>query len=209
VTRTLRRLIVTIAVPVALLVSGCGTPQSGAAAVVGDRRIPVSEVQDAFRDIAVLIGQDGQISQADMLTYLVLEPYLSKAAADAGDGVSMDEAKKQFDEVKDKLPEPSHGALLVARAVVARDKIQAALPADQAQRVFEGIVEQLRAEKVEVNPRFGASFDYGRLVVVQGSENWLRTPEPTASAAAPGQGTEPPPEESLPEESLPEGTPTQ
>src|SRR5688572_18822494 len=82
VTRTLRRLIVAIAVPVALLLGGCGTPQSGAAAVVGDRRISVTEVQEAFRDITVLVGQDGQVTQADMLTFLILEPYLTRAAAD-------------------------------------------------------------------------------------------------------------------------------
>ena len=203
-TRTLRRLVVAIAVPVALLVAGCGTPQSGAAAVVGDRRIPISEVQDAYRDITVLVGQDLQATQADMLTFLILEPFLTKAAADAGQGVSEDDATKVFDEVRERLPNPSPGALLVARAVAARERLQSTLPADQVQRVFEGIIKELQAEKVEINPRYGGSFDYNQLVVVPGSDNWLQTPQPTASGPAPGQSVEPAPEESLPQESLPE-----
>jgi hypothetical protein len=214
VTRTLRRLIVAIAVPVALLVSGCGTPQSGAAAVVGDRRIPISEVQDAYRDITVLVGQDLQATQADMLTFLIIEPYLTKAAADAGQGVSPDDAVKVFDEVKERLPNPSQGALLVARAVAARERIQSTLPAAEVQQIFTGIIDELRKDKVEVNPRFGGSFDYNQLVIVPSADDWLRTPKPSASASVPGQGTEPAPQESLPaetpapQESLPESTPT-
>jgi hypothetical protein len=212
VTRTLRRLIVAIAVPVALLVSGCGTPQAGAAAVVGDRRIPVSTVQEAYRDITVLVGQDLQATQADMLTFLIIEPYLTKAAAEVGQGVSEDDAKQVFAEVKDRLPNPSPGALQVARAVAARERIQSTLEAEQAQQVFESVVAEIRKDKVEVNPRYGGGFDYSQLVIVPGQDDWLQqaTPSPSATQPAPdgGQGSEPAPTETLPGETPPvEGTP--
>jgi hypothetical protein len=198
VTRTLRRLVVAIAVPVALLLAGCGTPQSGAAAVVGDRRISITEVQDAYRDITVLVGQDLQATQADMLTFLIIEPYLTKAAADAGQGVSEDDAEKVFDEVRERLPKPSEGALLVARAVAARERLQSTLPPEQVQQIFTDVIAEIRKDGVEVNPRYGGSFDYEQLVIVPGAEDWLRTPKPSASAGQPS------PEESVPEESVPE-----
>ena len=213
VTRTLRRLIVPIAVPVALLVAGCGTPQAGAAAVVGDRRIPVSLVQEAYRDITVLVGQDLQATQADMLTFLIIEPYLAEAAAEAGQGISEDDARQVFAEVEDRLPNPSAGALQVARAVAARERIQTTLEPEQAQQVFESVVAEIREDTVEVNPRYGGDFDYSQLVIVPGQDDWLRQSEPTATQPVPdqggqgGQGTEPAPEESLPQETLPGETP--
>lgn len=200
-TRTLRRLVVAVAVPVALLVAGCGTPQSGAAAVVGDRRISISEVQDAYRDITVLVGQDLQATQADMLTFLIIEPFLTKAAADAGQGVSMDDAKKVFEQdpaVAERLPNPSEGALLVARAVAVRERLQSTLEPDRVQQILTDVVAEVREAGVEVNPRYGTSFDYEQLVIVPGTEDWLRTPQPTPSAG------EPAPQESLPEESVPQ-----
>jgi len=215
VTRTFRRLVVAIAVPVALLVAGCGTPQSGAAAVVGDRRIPISEVQDAYRDITVLVGQDLQATQADMLTFLIIEPYLSKAAADAGQGVSLDDAKKAFEqdpETAKRVPNPSEGALLVARAVTVRDRLQATLEPAQVTQILTKVVADVRKDGVEVNPRYGSTFDYERLVIVPGSEDWLRTPKPTASAGEPAPQQSVPeegPTESLPDETpLPEESPT-
>jgi hypothetical protein len=205
VTRTLRRLIVAIAVPVALLVSGCGTPQSGAAAVVGDRRIPVSEVQDAYRDITVLVGQDLQATQADMLTFLIIEPYLTRAAAEAGQGISEDDAEMVFAEVKQRLPHPSAGALQVARAVAARERLQQTLQPDQVTAVFDKIIADIRKDNVEVNPRFGGSFDYDQLVIVPGKDDWLRQPAPSPSASQPAP--QPSTGEELPDEQLPTETP--
>jgi hypothetical protein len=202
VTRTFRRLVVAIALPVALLVAGCGTPQSGAAAVVGDRRIPISEVQDAYRDISLLVGPDTQVSQSDLLTFLIIEPYLTKAAADAGQAVSLDEARKsafeQDEQIKQKVPDPSEGALLVARAVTVRDKLQATLQPAQVTQILTKVVADVRKDGVEVNPRYGSTFDYERLVIVPGTEDWLRTPKPTASTGEPA-----------PQQSVPEGSPTE
>ena len=84
-TRTPRRLAaVALALPAALLLAGCGAAQAGAAAVVGDRRIPVTQVQDAHRDVSVLTGPDAGLSQADVLNWLILEPYIVEAAYPLG-----------------------------------------------------------------------------------------------------------------------------
>jgi hypothetical protein len=197
VSRTYRRLILGIGVPVALLLSGCSTPQSGAAAVVGDRRIPVSDVQDAYRDITVLVGQDLQATQSDMLTFLIIEPYLTKAAADAGQGISENDAEQVFAEVKDKLPNPSPGALQVARAVAARERLQSNLEPAQLEQLFQGVIAEIKQDKVEVNPRYGGDFDYTQLVIVPGQDDWLRQPPAEPTAPVPGQETP-----------APEGTPS-
>jgi hypothetical protein len=197
VSRTYRRLILGIGVPVALLLSGCSTPQSGAAAVVGDRRIPVSDVQDAYRDITVLVGQDLQATQSDMLTFLIIEPYLTKAAADAGQGISENDAKQVFAEVKDKLPDPSPGALQVARAVAARERLQSNLEPAQLEQLFQSVIAEIKQDKVEVNPRYGGDFDYTQLVIVPGQDDWLRQPSAEPTAPVPGQETP-----------VPEGTPS-
>jgi len=60
-----------------------------------------------------------------------------------------------------------------------------------------------------VNPRFGADFDYSRLVIVPGGDDWLRQPAPSATQPVPGeggQGAEPAPEESLPDQNPPQET---
>jgi hypothetical protein len=200
VSSTVRRLTVALAVPAALLLAGCGTPQAGAAAVVGDRRIAVSEVQEAYRDITVLVGQDLQATQADMLTFLIIEPYLTEAAAEAGQGVSEDDARMVFAEVKDRLPNPSPGALQVARAVAARERISSTLEPSQVEQVFGGIIEEIRADEVKVNPRYGGTFDYNQLVIMPGGDDWLRQPEPS-QPSGPGQpepGQQPPADGSAP-----------
>jgi hypothetical protein len=122
--------------------------------------------------------------------------------------VSVDDAKKVFEQdpsVKERLPNPSEGALLVARAVAAREKLQSTLEPDRVTQIFTDVIAELRKDGVEINPRYGTSFDYEQLVVVPGSEDWLRTPKPTASAG------EPAPEQSVPEEgpseTLPDETP--
>ena len=64
-----------------LLVTACAPAEAGAAAVVGDRRISVAQVQSAYDGILALAGPDAGITQDVILDDLILEPYLVKAAS--------------------------------------------------------------------------------------------------------------------------------
>ena len=183
-----------LAVVLALTVSGCGTRESGAAAVVGDRRISVAAVQEAYQDIVPLVGQDQQISQGQILNLLILEPYLTQAAASLGRGVSAQDARLDMKAAgTDDSTKISHPGLEVWRANLANSALQSNRPANEIQATYEGIGKQLKSVGVHVNPRYGAGLDYTDFSIVPERPNWLATsatPTPTAAAAT---GAEPTP----------------
>jgi hypothetical protein len=178
-----------LAVVLALLVSGCGTRQSGAAAVVGDRRISVAAVQDAYQDIVPLVGQDQQISQGQILNLLILEPYLTQAAAAQGRGVSAEDARLNMKSAGLEDPSKiSNAALDVWRANLANAALQTDRPAAEIQATYQGIGKQLKSVGVHVNPRYGAGLNYTDFSIVAEKPNWLAsssTPAATAPAEQP------------------------
>jgi hypothetical protein len=184
-----------VAVVLALTVSGCGTRESGAAAVVGDRRITVAAVQEAYQDIVPLVGQDQQISQGQILNLLILEPYLTRAAAQLGRGVSTQDAKLDMKAAGADDPENvSRPGLDVWRANLANAALQTSRPADQIQATYEGIGRELKAVGVEVNPRYGSGLDYTDFSIVPEKPNWLAsTATPTPTAATPDPQATPTP----------------
>lgn len=175
-----------LAVAAALTASGCGTMQAGAAAVVGGRRISVAELQQATTDIESAInaqaatnGAKQTVSQAKVLWLLVLEPYVVKAAGDAGVGVSDDEARAQF--VEAKVAKPSQAAVDVIRASTALQQLEAGRKTQE----LEVVAEQLHKTKIEVNPRYG-KFDLEQGAVVPTSPDWLAQPSGPAGPAGAG-----------------------
>ena len=190
VTRTPRQL-VAVAVPalvfaLTLTVSGCSTPEAGAAAVVGDRRISVAAVQDAYQDIVPLVGQDQQISQGQILNLLILEPYLTAAASAQGRGVSPEDTRQDMKSagVQD-ASKISHAGLEVWRANLANSALQTDRPAEQIKSTYEGIGRELKKTGVRINPRYGAGLDYTDFSILPETPNWLATsatPTPTAPA---------------------------
>ena len=193
----------------ALALGGCGqAPQAGAAAVVGDRRIPVRDVQDALRDVSALTGPDGNLTQSDVLNWLILEPYVVQAATDAGLGISEHDAEVEFTSVRDQVPEPSPAGLDVVRTAVALQRLQGGeLPADRVQQVFTGVIDDLRSDGVTINPRFGSGYQFDRLAVEKGTENWLAQPSASPTVPTlPQQGDQPAPEGEQPQEQAPQPT---
>ncbi len=191
------------AVVLALLVSGCGTRESGAAAVVGDRRISVAAVQAAYQDIVPLVGQDQQISQGQILNLMILEPYLTRAAAAQGRGVSAEDARLDMKAagLKDGT-KVSNPGLEVWRANLANAALQTDRPAPQIKATYEGIGKELKAVGVHVNPRYGSGIDYTDFSILPEKPNWLATSStPTPSAPAPEEQA---PEEQAPEEQAPQ-----
>ena len=173
-----------LAVVLALTLSSCDTPEAGPAATVGDRRISVSQVQDAYRDVVPLVGQDQQITQQQILNLLILEPYLTRAAALAGRGVSNQDALADIQNTGTaKSAKISSAGLEVWRANLANSALQTSRATDQVQATYTSISAQLKKAGVHVNPRYGSGLDYANLSIVAAKQNWLVTPTPGVTAA--------------------------
>jgi hypothetical protein len=174
-----RLAVAAVAIAVPLLVSGCGAPTAGAAAVVGDRRITEADVQRATLDIQAKLGDATPVPQSQVLFYLIAAPDVVAAANGAGVGVSLDDARA---ELGTALAAPSLPAATVWQTSKAIGNING-LPADKADVVKAALINALRRHTVTVNPRYG-TFDATKVSVVPGAENWIdtgATPTPVAS----------------------------
>jgi hypothetical protein len=171
------------AVVLALTLSSCGAPQAGAAATVGDRRISVAQVQSAYQDIVPLVGQDQQITQGQILNLLILEPYLVKAAAGLGRGVSAQDARLDVSAAGSvNVNKLTNAGLNVWRANLANTALQSDRSATDIQGTYLQIGRELKADGVHVNPRYGAGIDYTDFSIVPEKPDWLKT---TTTAATP------------------------
>ena len=175
-----------LAVVLALTLSSCETPEAGAAATVGDRRISVSDVQKAYQDIVPLVGQDAQITQTQILNLLILEPYLTQAAAALGHGVSTNDARLDIKAAGPSVDatKVSRAGLEVWRANLANSALQSGRTTAEIQATYQGIGKQLKAAGVHVNPRYGAGLDYNTFSILPDKPNWMVTKAPTASPGA-------------------------
>jgi hypothetical protein len=189
------------AVVLALTVSGCGTREAGAAAVVGERRISVAAVQDAYQDILPLVGQDQQISQAQILNLLILEPYLTQAAAAQGRGISAEDTRQNMKSAGMSDPSKvSYPAVEVWRANLANTAVQSDRPAEAIKATYEDIGRKLKKAGVRINPRYGAGLDYTNFSILPGKPNWLAAPA-APSAQTPNQQS---PDQQSPDQQSPD-----
>jgi hypothetical protein len=171
--------------------SGCST-QAGAAALVGDRRISVSDLQTATTQLKALVQDPAQITQQLVLGWLIANPYAVRVAAKKGKGVSRDDALRFFSQANFKdaaggttPSEPAVSAVQTAYAL----QLLAGQDVDQqtAKANVDEIIAGLKADKVTVNPRYG-SFDYAwdpqtqAFTLSPRNVDWLSTPSSTPSA---------------------------
>lgn len=170
-----------------LTASACGTVQAGAAAVVGDRRISVADLQQATTDIdAYAKSQDpnSTVSQAKVLLFMILEPDLVRTATQAGVAVTDDAARQELN--KSGVAKPSPGAVQAMRGLAALNGLKQA----NEPEALNAFVTKLRSERIEVNPRYG-TFDPKALDIVAVSPDWLassRTPTPDGLGGDGGAG---------------------
>ena len=176
-TRTVLRTVLATGVAAALL-SGCGTPEAGSAATVGDRRISVSDVQSATADIQAVFGPDQPVPQRNVLFLLAAAPYIEDAASRSGAGVSLDDARTQF---ANKVADPSRAALVVIQANASLSRLDQ-LGQGRTQQVLVEITQCLAKDGFTVNPRYG-TFDPQRGTMLSDQPNWLPTPSPTPTPA--------------------------
>jgi hypothetical protein len=177
-----------VATGVVVLMAGCGTPQAGSAAVVGSRRISVSDLQAATSDAQIYVDAQTQaqgaaattVSQSQVLYLLAAQPYIQDLATQDGVGVSPDDARSSLKSWK--VPNPSSAGVQVIQANQALAAVQQ-LGQTQAQQANDAITKSLAAAGFEVNPRYG-SYDKQKGRIGASQPNWLPTPSATPNPAA-------------------------
>lgn len=173
-------------VAVVLSAAACDAQQVGAAAVVGDERITVSQLQDKARTIAELpesgLDPHGNLAelQTTILTREITHRVLVRQAEDADIEVSqaeVDDLMEQQTEGVDPADVPAllaqnmfteddfrtsaHDNLLVQRLTAALDDDQAAM--------LDGFNAAAGDLGIEVNPRYGTWSDEAAIDPASGS----------------------------------------
>jgi hypothetical protein len=184
------------------LLTSCGTPYAGAAAVVGGKQIPVSAVQsrvDAVRAAQEKSPQSAQLIQAssdlqrNTVHSLVQRRVIEQAARNAGVGVT----RYEIQQTRTAAEQQAGGSaaleaqLLQTYAMVPADidesirtdllmqKLAAHYGADtQTATGQAAILKVLRTTSdklgVEINPRYGA-WDSAKLSLTAAKEPWVKT----------------------------------
>lgn len=171
----IRRLgLVAGAAAVVLGAAACTPSESGAAAIVGDRRVTTQDLESALDGLRTGNPEFAQVQDLDRLVLfdLVAEPYLVEAAQAAGLGVSPSEAQAALPQTPDAAP----AALRALQAQIALNKLNQGQQAE----ALAAVGTRLREAGVRVSPRFGR-FDAQSLSIVDGQPNWL---VPAATPAA-------------------------
>ncbi len=158
-----------IALVVAVSQSGCAASEAGAAAVVDGRRISVQDVQQAAADFEAFTGQP--IPQQQVLYFLVIGPYVVDAAAQAGVGVSPDDARVQLTQ---RIDNPSGSGVSALQAAESVSRLTQ-LSEDRAKPILDRVVSTLRSVDIELSPRYG-QFDTEQITITPPVENWIEAP---------------------------------
>ena len=170
-----------------LALAGCSA-ESGAAAVVDGRVIPVADVHTATAELRPYLDEP---SPASILAVLVAEPTMARVAGEHGVAVSPQQVRDLLAQassapaaegLRAAAPPPEGGfsdpSVTVARFTLLQNGLRG-LP--DAQGVQADLLAELDRLDVDVNPRFGEiDFTTGGLAPVE--HPWL---VPSAEAAAP------------------------
>ena len=180
--RSARRRLAGVAALAAVAVgalAGCGAgDQAGAAAVVDGRRIPVTDLDSALRELGPYFTN---VSATNLLAVLIQAPIVIDAAEKAGVAVSEEQARDLLDSTAtaagtDPVPEFGAASIEIAQFSLAQQALQQ-LP--DAADISNEIGEQVVALDIEVSPRYGAVGDDNAIVPVQ--RPWLATPTPESA----------------------------
>ena len=156
-----------------LALSGCGTQQPGAAAIVNDTAVRHQDIVISDEDVQSVplelnaLAQGGQeLKVSDALLSLILAPFVLDEAQRVGKTVSASEARK----VIAKVANPSPSTIAFVQMQLAIQKL------DQASKTL--IVDELGKVKITVNPRYGA-FDVTKIALTPISPNWVKPSAPS------------------------------
>jgi hypothetical protein len=178
------------------LLGACGGTQAGAAAIVGDRRITVSELQTATAEVRSIVGDPSQVTQELVLGWLIAHPYVMQVATEQGRGVSPQDAEGFFTRAKFTNAQggttPSEASIEAVQTAYALSVLtgQDTSTPETAKKATDEVLADLKAAHVEVNPRYGR-FDYRwddqtqSFTLSPRSSNWLQPTQPAQPAATP------------------------
>lgn len=183
-TRKSNRRVVTAlaAVVLAGTLAACSGGQPGAAAVVGDRVIPVSDVDTATRELAdVLQG----VTPTSITGVLVQEPLVAAVAEDAGVGVSDQQAAQVLAQGLEGMGadgdrEFSDSSLAVMRYVLELNAVQQL--SDAQDRIAE-LQDQIASLDFTISPRFGTRAENGTIGTT--THPWLVVSDTAGAAVVP------------------------
>jgi SurA N-terminal domain len=182
----------------AVPVAACNTEQIGAAAVVGNERITVAELQEQVREVAESLPDgaeptgDQSAAQHAILQRMIRSELLAAVAADEGVEVSEAEIDAFIDEqIAPQAPDGDLGPLLAQNNLTeeslrtsVRDQLVATELIDRVggeQELIDLLNQKSDEIGVEVNPRYGTWDGF----VLEQSSGSISTPEsaPTETPA--------------------------
>lgn len=168
------------AVVLAGTLAACSGGQPGAAAIVGDRVIPTSDVDTASRELAGIF-QD--VPPSAFLSVLVQEPVVRAHAEEAGLGVSVQQAQDQLAQAAasaggDEDQEFSPASVTVMRYALEMSVLQ---QAPEGQAISSAILDELTSQDVTINPRYGSLAEDGTIGVT--TYPWLVASNDVAALA--------------------------
>ena len=161
----------------AVLLSGCGTQQPGAAAIVDGRVISDDDAQQVAQQISTVPGIQQKLTPADTLVSLILAPFVIDQAEQDGKGVSESQARAAVKEIRN----PSPATVEFVRTSLAANALSA--------QARTAVLAQVGKAKITVNPRYG-TLDRKQLALKPPAPNWMKPAAPSAPATpgAPAPG---------------------
>jgi hypothetical protein len=171
-----------VAVATVFGVSSCG--QAGVAGKAGGRSVSVTDVQKATKSLKAADPTSfATVTDAQVVSLLLIAPYAERAASAAGQGVSDDTVREELLENAQqngaKNVDPGKldaGALELLRGYFSLSSLATAQQ--------QAVVDQFRAAHVKIAPRYG-TFDAATGSISAPAPNWIKpTPKPSATASA-------------------------
>ena len=177
-----RKLVAGAALAVVVALAGCSVHPGTTAAVVDGREISPRDLEVAAEELTPIYGGGAPIDERTMLTVLILAPFFTAAADEAGVGVDAEDARESLTELmaaaEAPVPEWHEATIEAQRFVLA----QQALGGVQDGGEFAvDALEAVRAADVDVNPRYGA-WDDDAAAVGPAAPDWIFEDEPATDA---------------------------
>lgn len=168
-----RRSLAVLAAGAALVTAGCGTGDSGPdrAAVVDGTVISQTELRSAMSEVNAMDPAltEQALTPSGTLTALVQAPVVLDYLA--GKGVVISDSVATRDAQGRGIPSPSRSTLEIVKLANAIQSAQQSGQITEADGA--ALSEQLAAQEVVVNPRYG-TFDPQTASIALGSPEWIR-----------------------------------
>lgn len=186
-----RALLVGTAAALTLGLSACSAlADPGAAAIVGDRVVPQSDVQTVVAELPAEITGGAQVDPSQVLGLFVVEDVVTDVAREFTTVSTPDEARVFLQGVDtDAGRAPGQYSEPTLRVIATQLTFGNVSETDQARPVLQEQLAALVADDLRINPRYGRISDVGELQLGVFQHDWL--PEPAPQGEPPVEGAAP------------------